>query len=133
LAQAISDFAQQWATQTGIALTNQIDPAMMAPPTAEHALFRITQEALANIARHSAATTTVIDLRSETGRIILSICDNGRGFDPRTARAGLGLQSMRERAEAIGAQLTMSSMNPGTHIHLTLPIPGQENNESTPS
>jgi NarL family two-component system sensor histidine kinase LiaS len=133
LAQAISDFAQQWATQTGIALTNQIDPTIMAPPTAEHALFRITQEALANVARHSSATTAVIQLRSETGRIVLSICDNGRGFDPITTRAGLGLQSMRERAEAISAQLTISTMNPGTQIQLTLPVHGQENNESTPS
>jgi two-component system, NarL family, sensor histidine kinase LiaS len=121
LAQALSDFAQQWATQAGIAVTCDIDPSIVLPPAVEHALFRIAQEALSNSARHSGAQAVAIVLRPVQGGILLRICDNGRGFDSASVRGGLGLRSMHERAEAIGAQLTIESAKPGTELRLRLP------------
>jgi nitrate/nitrite-specific signal transduction histidine kinase len=85
-----------------------------APPTEVGiALYRIAQEALNNVAKHSgarSATVTLSSLREPGGGLLLTIEDDGAGFDFAASGSGqLGLGIMRERAEAIGATLTISS------------------------
>ena len=104
--------------------------------TAEHAdadltqeqstgLFHIAQEALANIAKHARALHVLLNLRRESSGVVLSIQDDGRGFDVSTVRAytGHGLRNMQERAHALGAQLRIVSVpGQGTRIEVKLPI-----------
>lgn len=80
------------------------------PDETETHLFRITQEALTNVARHSGATRVTIELATEGDRVRLSIEDNGRGLseDAGKLRASLGLTGMRARAAQTGGNLTVS-------------------------
>ncbi len=79
------------------------------PPAVHVALYRITQESINNILKHSQAAEFTVTLEQEPDRIELSIVDNGNGFDTSETHSGLGLSSMRERAEGIGAVLTVNS------------------------
>jgi PAS domain S-box-containing protein len=92
------------------------------------ALYRIAQESLQNVARHSGATTASIVLAGEDGASLsLFIIDNGRGFDVRKAKIspGLGLVSIEERARHIGASVTIDSMTEaGTRLTVQVPLAG---------
>jgi signal transduction histidine kinase len=69
----------------------------------------VTQEALANVARHSHATMVTLALTYAADAVTLLITDNGRGFDARTTRKGVGLDSMRERIERLGGRVQVES------------------------
>jgi two-component system nitrate/nitrite sensor histidine kinase NarX len=81
------------------------------PAEAQVVLYRICQEALNNIAKHAKATAVEIDVRHEPGALELHIRDDGRGFDSseQTPPGHYGLSMMRERAETVGARLTVTS------------------------
>ena len=102
----------------------QVDTSLDLPPEVRVAIYRITQEALNNVATHSGAEQAEVKLRDfrEDGRsaIELVVEDNGSGFDPADARSGrLGLGIMAERAEAIGARLQVDSRpGEGTRIRV---------------
>ncbi len=87
------------------------------PPEVQISLYRIAQEALNNVVKHSKATQVAVTLRLD-GRVRLSIADDGCGFDPSTVSPDhLGLKIMRERAEAISARITIhSEPSEGTQI-----------------
>jgi signal transduction histidine kinase len=88
-------------------------------------LFRIVQEALRNVIKHSGATEAKVNLFSPGDRIELSISDSGSGFSPELAetKAGLGLVSMRERLLLVGGQLAIDSKpSQGTRIHASVPL-----------
>lgn len=89
-----------------------------APKDVLMTFYRIAQEAINNILRHSGATRFDIGLHYETRYLLLTICDNGRGFDPALPSSGLGLGSIRERAALIGAKLDITSEPTGTKIQL---------------
>lgn len=86
------------------------------------ALYRITQEALTNIARHSQATQVHITLTTAANHLRLLIHDNGIGFTPSNNATGFGLQSMRERAEALGGTCQLASQ-PGQGCQLQIDVP----------
>ena len=94
-------------------------------PTERVAVYRIAQEALTNITRHAAATMVTITLSMAhcPGAVAeLRIADNGRGFDPDNVPPGhLGLSIMRERAEAIGAELVVTAA-PGHGTELSVRV-----------
>lgn len=96
------------------------------PDAVNTALFRIAQEALNNAARHAQATVVTLTLRFEpSGGLMLEVHDDGRGFDAEAAQAvadrGLGLRSMRERADALGARLSlMTSAGVGCRLAVKL-------------
>ncbi|MBI5670619.1 MAG: PAS domain S-box protein [Chloroflexi bacterium] len=92
-----------------ITVALNVDGEFVLPPDAHIALYRIAQEALNNITKHSKARHVTVNLRGEANAVELTIQDDGRGFDATTPSGGLGLQMMRERAEAIGAQLEITS------------------------
>ena len=85
-------------------------------------LFRIAQESVANALRHSGATEILIRLVSTASLVVLEISDNGHGLQPRTRGGhGIGLQVMRHRANAIGAELTIASApDAGVLVRCTL-------------
>jgi signal transduction histidine kinase len=91
-------------------------------PTRDGEVFRIAQEALQNALRHAQATRVTVSLRSEDGRILLDVTDDGVGFDPDAADVRsrrLGLTSMEERAHRLGGRLEIrSARGEGTTIHL---------------
>jgi two-component system nitrate/nitrite sensor histidine kinase NarX len=101
------------------------------PAEAQVVLYRICQEALNNIAKHAKATAVEIDVRHEPGALELHIRDDGRGFDSseQTPPGHYGLSMMRERAETVGARLTVTSQ-PGHGTTLVVrwrEAPKQEN------
>jgi signal transduction histidine kinase len=73
------------------------------------ALYRVAQEALTNIVKHSGATDASVNLTQGAGRITLTVSDNGIGFDPSRHHLGLGVMSMRERMEAVGGDLAIAT------------------------
>jgi signal transduction histidine kinase len=118
----ITSLFQQLADATRsrrrIVISVQIAPQIQLPSDVKLALYRITQEALNNIAKHARATRADITLKNETGNIELVITDNGRGFDPGSVPpTSLGLSIMRERANAIGAELKiLTGVGQGTTV-----------------
>ena len=101
-------------------------PAVV-PPDLALALFRITQEALNNIGKHSKATMVAVDLSLKGSELVLSVSDNGIGFVPGGDRPltgrGIGLGSMRERAESVGGCLKFSSASGvGTTLGVRAPL-----------
>lgn len=84
------------------------------------ALYRIAQETINNIRKHARASQAWINLKCDRDRLTLRIIDNGQGFDLATSQAHqLGLKIMRERAEAIGADLTIESQpDQGTEVRV---------------
>ncbi len=98
----------------------QINGTIDLPPDVKLAVYRIAQETLNNIGKHSLASEVNVSLDKNSQRMLLEISDNGRGFNPTvnvTNHLGLGI--MRERAESIGASLIIDSVpGKGTHILL---------------
>lgn len=92
-----------------IAITLVIDDEPELPPEVHLAFYRIAQEALNNIAKHSRATQALIRLYIEDRQVKMQVRDNGRGFQTDKKAMGMGLQIMRERAEAIGGNLQIAS------------------------
>jgi len=86
------------------------------------AFFRIAQEALTNIERHAAATEISIELscRDKGRRVCLQIVDNGRGFNPRLRREGMGLDNMRQRTEDLGGKFSVDSRPGRTQVSALL-------------
>lgn len=93
------------------------------PAEAKIALYRIAQESLNNVAKHAAASQTTVRLRCRPERVVLEVCDNGCGFDPLNVPPDrLGLSIMRERAAAVGADLTIRSrIGKGTQVRVIWP------------
>jgi signal transduction histidine kinase len=92
------------------------------PENQKLTLFRIIQEQLNNIAKHAGASTVSIILRNTIQSVVLEIIDNGRGFDPKTVRKGLGFTNIRNRAELFGGKCEMSS-KPGKGCVLKVSMP----------
>jgi signal transduction histidine kinase len=106
-------------TNVPIALT--ITGKGTLPTEVQVALYRLCQEGLNNIAKHARASQVTIKLHFETGLAELTIRDDGRGFDPAQIPLGhYGLNIMQERAEAIGALLSVTSqVGHGTEIKIS--------------
>jgi signal transduction histidine kinase len=93
------------------------------PQPIEDHLFHIAQEALNNALRHAAASEVVVRIDANGEEVLLSVADNGTGFDPGMDTAGMGLMTMQERAEAIGGQLTVNSaLDQGTTVEVTVDL-----------
>jgi signal transduction histidine kinase len=129
--QTLEKYLQQWREQSGIAVELLTDPAQDFQPrlssNAEVQLLRIIQEALANVRKHSGASQARVRLVMDNRELAASIEDDGAGFDPealgRTGTPRFGLSTMRERAEAIGGALSITSIPAaGTIIAVRIPI-----------
>ncbi|MFD2093886.1 histidine kinase [Blastococcus deserti] len=96
------------------------------PPDVETAAYRIAQEALTNVARHSGARSAEVGLRARDGRLEVAVADDGAGLEPAVTDdvrpRGIGLDSMRSRARAVGGDLTVDSGPDGTAVVADLPL-----------
>ncbi len=99
--------------------------ALELPPDRRRHLLLIFKEALNNAARHAGASRVQVEVALEDGRLRLRVEDDGRGFDPATASDGHGLESMRERAAALGGELEVrSAPEGGTRVELRAALRG---------
>jgi PAS domain S-box-containing protein len=88
-------------------------------------LLRVLQEALTNARRHSAARKVEVRLRMEGKAILIEVADDGRGFEPESAKSGVGLSAMRERVEGLGGRIEVTSLpGEGTKVKVRVPLGG---------
>ncbi len=107
-----------------ISISCMVEGVSILPEEIHLGLYRIAQEALNNIIKHSNASEAHIELTTYDGQLILRIHDNGDGFDTEQQTSGFGLDGMGERATQIGAELTLSSQKGfGTEIIVSMPFP----------
>jgi len=120
---ALRWLAEGFTSRTGIEVDYQSEFTGRLPDETETHLFRICQEALTNVARHSSASRAEIRLRAEGDGIKLRIHDNGRGLAAlaQAERAGLGLVGMRARARSAGGELTIHSTDGGVTLEARVP------------
>ena len=128
LVPAIDALARSLEEVGGIAVTVHADEATGSlSPDAELATYRIVQEALSNVMRHAHATRASVRITHEAGRLLVTVEDDGRGFDPARAMSsdggGLGLFGMRERAGYIGGKVEVTSApGQGTTVRAEIPL-----------
>ena len=123
LVAALSDYTSDWERRMGVAVELRVQGARSTPLDTEETLFRVAQEALSNVARHSDAQHVELLLAWSEHQLRLTIHDNGKGFDAaHIASKGVGLASMRERLEALRGALAVSSSSSGTTIEASVPL-----------
>jgi NarL family two-component system sensor histidine kinase LiaS len=108
LAEAVKSHVKDWKHQNDIEMEVNVGEVPVSPE-GEQVLFRILQEALANVARHSQASKVWVRLRSENDHVALTIEDNGIGYDTEGITKGIGLDSMKERLAEVNGSLEVSS------------------------
>ena len=120
LTEAIQVHVNDWMHQSNIETELNIGEVSVSPDS-EQALFRVLQEALANVARHSLANKVWVTLKSENDHVTLMIKDNGIGYDAERIKKGIGLDSMKERLAAVHGTLETASPQPhGTIVTATV-------------
>jgi signal transduction histidine kinase len=122
LAVSVARAAEEVGGRAGTEVHTEVSPTLAVPLHVREALVRIVREAVTNAARHGEASAVRIVLAGD-GETVLRIRDDGKGFsaDDNTAPVGFGLRSMRERAEALGGSLRVTSSETGTLVEVRLP------------
>jgi PAS domain S-box-containing protein len=127
---AVRDYASGFAKRSGIRVELELDNLERLPKEAELALFRVVQEGLANIHRHSGSASATIRLAREGGCVKLQLIDSGHGIPTQTYAAlwgkpgavGVGIAGMRERMHQLKGRLEIESGANGTTVSATLPV-----------
>ncbi len=130
LVPAIRWYATGFSQRSGIDVELDLPDKLRRLPTdVETAVFRVVQESLTNVHRHSGSPTAVISLEVEPDRIHLQVIDRGRGipaqklsFHQESETVGVGLLGMRERLRQLGGQLEITSDDQGTRVRVTVPL-----------
>lgn len=134
---AVRQYVKEYSVKFGIETdfqVNGLDDQRLAPDT-EIAIYRIIQEALTNIVKHSAATKVSVLLANREGSVVAIVEDNGKGFDVEKVFIAskndhkLGLYGMQERAALIGGVLTIESTWMGTTVFVQVPLERGSGNE----
>ena len=124
LESALAVLCDRLAERSGLEVSSRIDPDLptLAPDT-ELVIYRVAQEALTNVARHSGSSRAELCVAGKDGGILMTVCDQGRGL-PAARAEGSGIRGMRERAALIGAALEIrnSDRAPGTEVRLEVPV-----------
>lgn len=128
LAEALEALMSRWEAETGLeARFEAVNGARPLPPRVEVALYRVCQEALANVARHAAADRVTVRLVVTPERVRLGVEDDGRGFDAEQVPAERhGIVGMRERVNMLGGVFELhSAPGGGTSVGATVPLEGR--------
>ncbi|MEU6023504.1 histidine kinase [Micromonospora sp. NPDC047134] len=124
------DAVTQAAGAAGFDVDLRVDLDTPVPGPVEAAAFRIVQEAITNVVRHSAGSRVEIRVRQDEARLTLSVTDTGAdaradpGLEAPKASIGHGIAGMRERAESLGGRLTADPIPGGFAVHAELPLVG---------
>ncbi len=132
---AVELLAQEFNERTSIALDLiiKVSEETKVSPEVALCIYRVLQEALTNVRRHSGARSASVSLVGGPSEMVLSVFDDGSGFDTdgASAQEGSGLQGMRERANLVGGSLELRSVrNQGTRVHLRVPLEHHETKEA---
>jgi signal transduction histidine kinase len=131
LAAALQWYVDGVTKRSGISISLDVQPHTFPrlPSDLEIAIFRIVQEALTNVFRHSKATRGWVILSQEENRIVVMVRDNGKGIpddivELRSDKIGVGLGGMRERSREFKGEFRVSNANPGTLVEIVIPLSG---------
>lgn len=131
LLSALRWYLEGLTRRSGIETTLETDPPEYPRLSLEleTAIFRIIQEALTNVFRHSGAQNAWITLIHRDGQVVVKVRDNGKGVvdgivEMRGGNTGVGIGGMSERAKEFGGQMQVSNAHPGTIVQVTIPIGG---------
>jgi signal transduction histidine kinase len=134
---ALEFLASSVSRRLGIPITVDGSTDERPPPSVEVALYRIVQEALANVVKHARASRVLITLRQRGSVMTCSVRDDGVGFDLGLATAlekpssGLGLSILRERIDALGGtHRVVTGRGRGTELTVTVPVGGSDGDSS---
>jgi signal transduction histidine kinase len=126
---AVRQFLDDWSALAGVAVSLRADdlPDQWLAPDVETQLFRILQEALTNVGKHSGARQVSVEIERTNSGVSLAVTDDGCGFDvaaaaATAARTGLGLIGIRERVQLVGGRLAITaSEGQGTTVSVAIP------------
>ncbi len=127
LVPAIEWLVQNFRQRNGVACVLEADDDLELGEPHATAAFRIVQESLANVAKHAGASHARVVVAAEGNELILTVEDDGAGFDPKGPRkqASLGLLGLRERAHMLKGSVAIdSAAGKGTRVRVRLPLPG---------
>jgi PAS domain S-box-containing protein len=119
---ALRELCDQVASQQHMSIAQHLEDDSALPNDVQLCLYRVAQEALNNVAKHSQANSASVYLLVNNGLARLEVTDSGVGFDPTTPAVGLGLASMRERVRTVHGELAVSS-NPGKGSTVVAVVP----------
>ncbi len=123
LVPALEGQVRRFSEHTGIEVGLTMDQSAAGlPEEGQTVVYRVAQEALNNVARHSGAGHVIMDLAPSNGVLELRVHDDGQGFDPEGVELGLGLNGMAERARLVGGSLAVDS-SPGAGTSVVLEVP----------
>jgi PAS domain S-box-containing protein len=133
LRSAIPWYLDGFMKRSGIQTTFEASPELKRLPNdTEIALFRVLQESLTNVHRHSGSTTAEVRVLVDADSVVLEISDKGKGIRPQSSgksgsdeasAVGVGLRGMSERMRELGGKLELSSTEEGTTVTATVPLP----------
>jgi len=125
LLSAIQWYAEQFAKRSNIEVTLEIpDDFGRLSREKEIAIFRVVQEALANVQQHSGSSTATVRVGKASGHVSVEVSDLGKGMssEPSLASFGVGISGMRERLRQLGGMLSVHSNSGGTLLTADLPV-----------
>ncbi len=130
---AAETYAESFSQRSGIEVSINLpsgEGRLISPPAAELALFRVLQESLTNVHRHSKSDTVDVNMMIESGQVTLEVKDYGRGISTQLLERidaghgnGVGLASMRARINELGGRFEIQSNRHGTLVRAVLPLP----------
>jgi signal transduction histidine kinase len=140
LQSALKDYLAGFAARSGIQVSLDLPSTMeRLDRDTELQLFRIIQESLTNIHRHSGSKTASIRITHHDGGLVLDVRDEGKGMpagrlaEIQSKGSGVGFRGMRERVLQLSGTLSIESDGSGTRIHVVIPIPQSDSSETTSS
>ena len=124
LTAALETLCGEAERRTGVTTVLDVDVSVEAALAAREAdVVQLVREALSNVSRHAHATTCRVSIRRGAEGAVVEVDDDGDGFDPATALAGMGLGNLRDRATRLGGELRISSVpGEGTTVRVLLPL-----------
>jgi two-component system, NarL family, sensor kinase len=128
LVSALRWFLEGLSERSGIEVELNVDPPDLnrLKPDVETAIFRIIQEALTNMFRHSGARNGRVSLKQKQSQVVVTVWDDGKGIDEQVVQlrpesVGVGIGGMRQRVSELGGRLRLSNANPGTIVEVEIP------------
>jgi signal transduction histidine kinase len=123
LDEALRVLGEEVQGRSGAKVAVEVDPELAASLSGRsHEIVQLTREALSNVVRHANAKHSKVGLVRKGRNALLTVDDDGSGFDARRSSTGNGLRNMRDRASSLGGTLKISSNGRGTSLRVTFPV-----------